>query len=241
MDISELITVHISPLLIVLIAGLFLRKVWPLRKEATFGFLCTFLISAMVLYGFAFSFRFPTPEKNLVAYTGGVIPFIVFFCHGCISISGALFSLYLIGPRYKKSVIYILLVIFASYVVLLSVFPPEYVEVREGVEEWILVGTSGSFFYVIIIMAFVPVALFLFNFIQSKKGIDRLTAFLLFLSFLMYSSLGLISDPFGLFPPLGIRRTLMAISIYLLYLGFMVPPWLRETFEKKGEDKVPGT
>jgi hypothetical protein len=46
----------------------------------------------------------------------------------------------------------------------------------------------------------------------------------------MYAIFAQISDPYGLFPPIGPRRVLIALALIFLYIGFMPPVWIGKIF-----------
>ena len=226
MDLSELLgllIIQLSTLLIISIGALFLTRIWPFRKDRVFGTLFSFILCITVLYILVFLLRFPTSDINLVQRTGMLIPLSIFLFEAFVAFTGPLFAIYTIRPKFRKVWIYLLFILVGIYIVIMAIYPPIY---NEETEEWVLAGVIASYYlYVLVAMMFVPVGLFLFNLTKSKEGTDRRISVLLFASFLMYALLGQLCDPLGLFPPIGPRRVLIALSLLLLYIGFMTPSW----------------
>jgi uncharacterized membrane protein YidH (DUF202 family) len=225
MDLSELLgllIIQLSTLLIISIGALFLTRIWPFRKDRLFGTLFSFILCITVLYILVFLLRFPTSDINLVQRTGMLIPLSIFLFEAFVPFTGSLFAIHTIRPKFRKVWIYLLLILIGIYIVIMAIYPPIY---NEEAEEWVLVGVTAYYLYVLVAMMFVPVGLFLFNLTKSKEGTDRRISGFLFASFLMYAILGQLCDPLGLFPPIGPRRVLIALSLLLLYIGFMTPSW----------------
>jgi len=225
MEYLELLVIHFSTILVIVVGVSFLIWLWPLRREKVFGSLLLFVLMITALYFLVLTLRFPTPEKNLTEYFGGFIYFSLFICEGLIPYFGSVFSVFTIGPKHKKIWTYLLTVLVGIYVVILSINPPIYSETKE---ELIITGLTASYFYVLVAMMFVPASLFLFTLLKSKGRAEITSNSLLFLGLLMLGLLVMISESFAVFPPIAVRRVLVALALISLYCGFFMPGWLRK-------------
>jgi hypothetical protein len=142
-----------------------------------------------VLYTFVFSLRFPTPEINLVKWIGIGIPFVMFLAHGFVPCSASLFALSFLESKHRKIGSLLLTCLIGLYVIILSFYPPICSEVRPGVWEWILSGLIAKYVYACLIMAFVPVFLFLFYSILAERKVEKINGYFLFAGFLMIAFL----------------------------------------------------
>jgi hypothetical protein len=234
MNLSELLTIHISTLIIVGVGiwcFLELLKRYKENKTPANLLLCIFLLVIGIDYFFAFMYRFPTPETNLVQYSGKIIPFISFLCVGIIPYFGSLFTLYVFKPKYMGVWTAVLTCLTGVYVILLSFYPPFIYEVRPEVFEWRIAGLTAKYFLVCGAMSFIPFLLFMAYSIKTEIRIQKIGGHFLSIGFFMVACLVEISDPLGLFPPIGIRRVLIAVALLLIYFGFTVPPWLKKVLD----------
>ena len=119
-----------------------------------------------VLYTLVFSLRFPTPEINLVKWTGIGILFAMFLAHGFVPYFASLFALSFLKSKHRKIGSLLLTCLIGLYAIILSFYPPVCSEVRPGVWEWILEGLIAKYVYVCLVMAFVPV---FFSFLLSSN------------------------------------------------------------------------
>jgi len=229
MDVSELITIHVCTLIVIVVSVVLGRELWKrYRNNLLTSSLLIFLyvLSIAVTYIAIFLFRFPTPDRNLVQSTGILIPAIGIGGLGFIPYPGALFSIYLVEPRGKKVWITIVSVIEALYVMSLIFLPPACVEVRAGVFEWVVIGMAANTTYLTLIIAAVPVILFLAFSFKSRDRRNRAKGIMLALSFAMLAFLVTLCDGIGGYVPIGIRRVFIALGVIILYLGFVMPSWL---------------
>jgi hypothetical protein len=231
MELSELLTIHASTLLIVGVSiWCFLELLRRYKENKTLGslLLCIFLLIIVIDYSFNFMLRFPTPEVNLVKFSGKIIPFTPFLCVGILPYFGSLFALYVFKPKYMKVWVTILTCLTGIYVIILSIYPPFISKVRPEVFEWIIAGLTAKYFWVCGAMSYIPSLLFLAYSIKTKIKIQKMAGYFLLVGFFMVACLIEISDTFGIFPPIGIRRVLIAVALILIYLGFTMPVWLKK-------------
>ncbi|MDY6986204.1 MAG: hypothetical protein SVE93_07405 [Candidatus Thermoplasmatota archaeon] len=254
MDLSELITIHVCTLIVIVVSLILARELWKryrrikkslvapsifksnLRQNLYSPYRNNFLTSSLLLFIYVFSilithiaaflYRFPTPEVNLVSYTGLLIPAIGIGGCGFIPYPGALFSIYLLEPKRKNLWIIFVSLLEAIYIASLVIYPPAYVEVREGVFEWTTIEAAAQTIYLTLIIAAVPVALFIAFAIKSKDKRNRAKGIFLAISFAMLAFFVTVCDGIGGYVPIGIRRVFIAVAVVLLYLGFVMPSWL---------------
>jgi hypothetical protein len=229
MKVPELWIVHTFTLLIIILGILISIDLWKKYKERkTHGnfFIFMSILMVTVRYTLVFSLRFPTPEINLVKWTGIGIPFAMFLVHGFVPYFASLFALSFLKSKHRKIWSLLLTCLIGLYVIILSFYPPVCSEVKPGVWEWILEGLTAKYIYVYLVMAFVPVFLFLFYSVLTEKKIEKISGYFLFAGFFMVAYLAYASEQFGIFPPIGIRRVLITIALILVYFGFTMPVWL---------------
>jgi hypothetical protein len=150
----------------------------------------------------------------------------MFLVHGFVPYFASLFALSFLKSKHRKIWSLLLTCLTGLYVIILSFYPPVCLEVRPGVWEWILEGLTAKYVYACLIMAFVPVFLFLFYSVLVKGKIKKISGYFLSVGFLMIAFLTYVSEQFGIFPPIGIRRVLITIALILVYFGFTMPVWL---------------
>ena len=103
---------------------------------------------------------------------------------------------------------------------------PACVEVRSGVFEWVVIGMAANMTYLTLIIAAVPVILFLAFSFESRDRRNKAKGIMLAISFAMLAFLVTVCDGIGGYVPIGIRRVFIALAVILLYLGFVMPAWL---------------
>jgi hypothetical protein len=229
MDLSELITIHVCTLIVIAVSLILARELWKRYRSTMLTsslLLFIYVFSILITYSAIFLFRFPTPEVNLVPRTGLLIPAIGIGGCGFIPYPGALFSIYLLEPKRKNLWIIFVSLLEAIYVASLVIYPPAYVEVRAGVFEWITIEAATQTIYLTLIIAAVPVALFIAFAIKNKDKRNRAKGIFLAISFAMLAFLVTVCDGIGGYVPIGIRRAFIAIAVVLLYMGFVMPSWL---------------
>jgi len=229
MELSELITIHVCTLIVIVVSLILARELWKRYRNTLLTsslLLFIYVFSILITYSAIFLFRFPTPEVNLVSYTGLLIPAIGIGGCGFIPYPGALFSIYLLEPKRKNVWVIFVSLLEAIYIASLVIYPPAYVEVREKVFEWITVEAAAQTIYLTVIIAAVPVALFIAFAIKSKDKRNRAKGIMLAIAFAMLAFLVTVCDGIGGYVPIGIRRVFIAVAVVLLYLGFVMPPWL---------------
>ena len=230
MEFQELITIHICTLIVIVISLLLGYKLWKRYQNTPLTgslFIFLYVLSIAVTYIATFLYRFPTPEVNLVQSTGVLIPAIGVSGYGFVPYLGALFSIYLTEPRGKWLWVALVSLIEALYILPLMFALPAYVEVRPGVFEWIVAGIAADTMYLTLLIAAVPVVFFIAFTIKSRDKKDRAKGIMLSISFAMLGFLVTACDGIGGYVPMGIRRVFIAIAVVLLYLGFVMPSWLR--------------
>jgi hypothetical protein len=227
MELSELLIIHLSTLLIIVVGGLFSIKFWRYWKEKTLGSLFFFFFTVTLLYTFTLILRFPTPEVNLVQWTGAGIPYALFLTQGFVPYFASIFSISMLQPKHAKLWKSLLALLIGVYIIILSLYRPIWKEVRPGVWEWVLAEIVANWNYVSIAMAFIPASLFLLTLVKSKGRSERASNCFLFVGFLGIALLVMISESYGAFPPIGARRILVALALILLYSGFTMPTWIR--------------
>lgn len=233
MELPELITIHVCTLFVIIVSILISINLWSRYKESkSLGslFIFIYMVNVSITYFFVFMFRFPTPEANPVNYTGIFIPFIWLLGTGLVPYFGTMFTFFFLKLKYTRVWISIVTALTAIFVILLCIYKVQYVEVRPDVWEWIATKTLASYAYVCFSMALIPAILFLFYTFKAKRKIDRAKGVFLFVGFLMLAPLIELCDYLGVFPPIGIRRVLIAIALILLYLGIVMPRWFTKTF-----------
>lgn len=72
---------------------------------------------------------------------------------------------------------------------------------------------------------------FLFYSVLTERKIEKINGYFLFAGFFMVAFLTYVSEQFGIFPPIGIRRVLIALALIFIYIGFTVPAWLRRALK----------
>jgi hypothetical protein len=229
MDVSELITIHVCTLIVILVAFVLCYKLWRRYRDTLLTsslLIFLYVLSILVTYIATFLYRFPTPERNVVEYTGLLIPALGVGGYGFIPYPGALFSLYLLEPKRKNLWIFFISLLEGAYIISLVAYPPAYVEVRPGVFEWIAVGAATQTIYLTLIIAAVPVILFSAFSFKSRDRRNRAKGIMLALSFAMLAFLVTVCDGIGGYVPIGIRRVFIALAVIILYLGFIMPSWL---------------
>jgi len=226
---NEILLVQICTLIVILVSFFLSYRLWDRYKNTMLtSSLLVFLyvLSIGITYSAVILLRFPTPESNLVVYTGLLLPTISLGGVGFAPCLGALFSIYLVEPKGKKAWTALVSIIEALYIISLVFSPPAHVEVRPSVYEWIVIDLAAKALYLTAIIAVVPVVLFIAFTLKSTDRRNKIKGIILSVSFAMLAILVTASDGLGAYIPIGIRRILIAVAIVLLYLGFVMPSWL---------------
>jgi peptidoglycan/LPS O-acetylase OafA/YrhL len=81
-----------------------------------------------------------------------------------------------------------------------------------------------------IIMMFIPSLLYLLTLLKSKGKEERISNSMLFVGMLMIALLVMVSESYGVFPPIIARRFLVCLAVILIYSGLLMPGWVRRLF-----------
>jgi hypothetical protein len=145
---------------------------------------------------------------------------------GVAAAVATIFAILVLKPKHTKAFCIPPLVVALAHCLIWGIFGEILLPVGGGVVEWFPSLPLKGSTIAIAVMAFVPAALFLVygisvpGFRQSVSGITLATGFLILGCFVF------IFDNFSITPPpILYRRILIALGVFVVYLGFSTPRW----------------
>jgi len=228
MELYELIAYRASTACVAIVSFVLFYELYRRYKSGRFA--GSLLLSLYVLcIGLTYlTILLLRPQTDAATTTGLILSYACFATGGLIPYFGALFSLSAIEPEHKKIWLAAVTILEVAYLAALFVFPPVVVEVRQGYFEWkasALIRQLG-FDYALAVLWAVPVVLFVAFTFRARERKDRFKGILLGSSMALLLFFILICEGVTGCIPLAIRRALTAMTIVLLYLGFVMPRWL---------------